>query len=120
MEIDSRFQGFRGLLSGEGLFFLRVTSEGCGGRVFFDSYGALREILLQPGEDLAVDTGHLVAFTGGVDYRIGRVGGIRSLVGGGEGLVMRLRGEGPVWVQSRNLLALTEWVGSLLPEERKG
>ena len=118
--IDSRFQGLRGLFTGEGLFFLRATAVNAPGSVIFDSYGAIREIPLEPGGELVVDTGHLVALTSGVDYSIGRVGGIRSLVGGGEGLVMRLRGSGVVWVQTRNLLALTDWAMSLLPQQGKG
>ena len=118
--IDSSFQGLRGMFIGEGLFFLRATAVNAPGSVFFDSYGAIREIPLEPGGELVVDTGHLVAFTSGVDYSIGRVGGIRSLVGGGEGLVMRLRGSGSVWVQTRHLLALTDWATSLLPQQGKG
>ena len=88
--------------------------------MFFHSYGALREIALEPGRDLVVDTGHLVAFTGGVDYSIGRVGGIRSIIGGGEGLVMQMRGSGSVWVQTRNLLSLAAWMSSLLKGSDSG
>jgi uncharacterized protein (AIM24 family) len=88
--------------------------------VFFHSYGALREILLEPGRELVVDTGHLVAFTGGVDYSVSRVGGIRSIIGGGEGLVMELRGSGLVWVQTRNLFSLASWMSSLLKDSDSG
>ena len=116
VKLSSKFQGFRGILSGEGLFFLRAYVERSPGTVFFHSYGALREIALEPGRELVVDTGHLVAFTGGVDYSVGRVGGIRSIIGGGEGLVMHLRGSGLVWVQTRNLSFLTAWVSDLLKD----
>ena len=120
VKLSSKFQGFRGVLSGEGLFFLRAFAEMSPGTVFFHSYGALREIALEPGRELVVDTGHLVAFTGGVDYSIGRVGGIRSIIGGGEGLVMQLRGSGSVWVQTRNLLSLAAWMSSLLKGSDSG
>ncbi len=116
VKLSSKFQGFRGILSGEGLFFLRAYVERSPGTVFFHSYGALREIVLEPGRELVVDTGHLVAFTGGVDYSVGKVGGIRSMIGGGEGLVMHLRGSGLVWVQTRNLSFLTAWVSDLLKD----
>ena len=75
VELSSKFQGFRGVLSGEGLFFLRAYVDESTGTVFFHSYGALREIVLEPGRELVVDTGHLVAFTGGVDYSVRKVGG---------------------------------------------
>ena len=117
VELDQKFQGLRGLFSREGLFFLRASleSEASGpASVFFNAYGALREIVLEPDGELVVDTGHLVAFTGGVDYSIGRVGGLTSIVGGREGLVMRLRGAGSVWIQTRNLLSFVEWMSSIL------
>ena len=63
-----------------------------------------------------VDTGHMVAFTEGVDYSIGKVGGIRSLIGGGEGLVMKFRGSGSVWVQTRNMSALASSLIPFLPK----
>ena len=59
-----------------------------------------------------MDNGHLVAFTGGVDYS---VGGIRSMVGGGEGLVIRLRGSGSAWVQTRSLETLADRIARYLP-----
>ena len=115
VELSSKFQGFRGVLSGEGLFFLRVYVDESPGTVFFHSYGALRQIVLQPGRQLVVDTGHLVAFTGGVDYSVRNVGGgVRSMIGSGEGLVMEMSGSGLVWVQTRNLISLTSWMKSLI------
>ena len=121
VELSSKFQGFRGVLSGEGLFFLRAYVDESPGKVFFHSYGALRQIVLEPGRELVVDTGHLVAFTGGVDYLVRKVGGgIRSMIGSGEGLVMELSGSGLVWVQTRNLSSLTAWMKSLLKDSDSG
>ena len=59
----------------------------------------------------------MVAFTDGVEYSIGKVGGIRSLIAGGEGLVMKFRGRGQVWVQSRNMLGLAERLIPFLPKK---
>ena len=61
-----------------------------------------------------VDTGHLVAFTDGVEYSIGKVGGLVSLIGGGEGLVMKFRGEGKVWVQTRTIATLADLLNPLI------
>ena len=61
------------------------------------------------------------AFTGGVDYSVRKVGGgIRSMIGSGEGLVMELSGSGLVWVQTRNLSSLTSWMKSLLKNSDNG
>ena len=108
VETDTQFQGMKGVFSGESIFFLRAFAQGAGGTVFFDSYGAIKRLDLESGEELVVDTGHVVAFTDGVEYSIGKVGGFRSLIAGGEGLVMKFKGRGEVWIQSRNMLGLAE------------
>ena len=117
VETDTKFQGLKGVFSGESLFFLRAFSHGVGGTVFFDSYGAIKKLEMDGTEELVVDTGHVVAFTEGVEYSIGKVGGIRSLIAGGEGLVMKFRGRGQVWVQTRNMLGLAERLVPFLPKK---
>ncbi len=114
VQTDSKFQGFRSLFSGESMFFLRAFAEERPGSVFYNSYGAIKEMQVMPGGELVVDTGHLVAFTEDVEYTIGKVGGLRSLVLGGEGLVLKFRGSGQVWIQSRNLASLAEKLAPFL------
>ena len=117
VQTDTQFQGLKGVFSGESLFFLRAFAQGAGGTVFFDSYGAIKRLDVDSGEELVVDTGHVVAFTDGVEYSIGKVGGFRSLIAGGEGLVMKFRGRGQVWIQSRNMLGLAERLIPFLPKK---
>ena len=116
VETDTQFQGFRGFFSGESLFFIRSYAERGSGTVFYNSYGAIKQVPVTPGQELVVDTGHLVAFSDDVEYSIGKVGGIGSLIAGGEGLVMRFRGNGHVWVQSRNLASLADKLTPFLPK----
>ena len=116
VDTDTQFQGFRGFFSGESLFFIRAYAERGLGTVFYNSYGAIKEVPVTPGQELVVDTGHLVAFSDDVEYSIGKVGGIGSLIAGGEGLVMRFRGNGHVWVQSRNLASLADKLMPFLPK----
>lgn len=112
IETDTKFQGFKGLFSGENLFFIHATSPAGAGRVYYNSYGAVKAVQVQPGQTMTVDTGHVVAFTQGVEYNIGKVGGLKSLAFGGEGLVMHFSGAGTVWIQTRNLGSLA---GALIP-----
>ena len=112
VETDTKFQGFKGMFTGESLFFIRAFTQAGAGRVYYNSYGAVKQIPIQPGQVVTVDTGHVVAFTDGVDYQVGKVGGLKSLAFGGEGLVMHFSGQGTVWVQSRNIGALA---GLLIP-----
>jgi uncharacterized protein (AIM24 family) len=63
--------------------------------------GTVVERQLAAGEELHVDTGCLVALTPDVDYDVQTVGGIKSMIFGGEGVFFaRLRGPGHVWLQS--------------------
>ena len=115
VETDTKFQGFRGFFSGESLFFIRAYTERGTGTVFYNSYGAIKQVPVTPDQELVVDTGHLVAFTDDVEYSIGKVGGIGSLIAGGEGLVMKFRGNGQVWIQTRNLASLADKLTPFLP-----
>ena len=117
---DSQFQGLRGMFSGESIFFLRAFLEAGTGEVFYNSYGAIKQLPVEPGKELVVDTGHLVAFSDDVEYSIGKVGGLRSLLAGGEGLVMKFRGHGHVWIQTRNLASLVEKIVPFLPTPTRG
>ena len=116
VQTDAQFQGFKGFFSGESLFFIRVFATEGTGKVFYNSYGAIKKVAVEPGVELVVDTGHVVAFTDDVNYSIGKVGGIRSLIAGGEGLVMKFTGNGEVWVQTRNLASLAEKLIPFLPK----
>lgn len=120
VQTDTKFQGFRGFFSGESLFFIRAYSESGAGAVYYNSFGAIKEVAVAPGQELVVDTGHLVAFSDAVEYSIGKVGGIRSLIAGGEGLVMKFRGNGTVWIQTRNMAALADKLVPFLPKPGRG
>ena len=115
VETDTKFQGAKGLLSGERVFFIRAFTQAGAGRVYYNSYGAVKQIPIQAGQVVTVDTGHVVAFTDGVDYQIDKVGGIGSLVFGGEGIVMHFSGQGTVWVQTRNIGALAGILAPFFP-----
>ena len=118
VEIDTKFQGFRGFFSGESLFFIRAYTERGAGTVYYNSFGAIKQIDVTPEQELVVDTGHLVAFSDDVNYSIGKVGGIGSLIAGGEGLVMKFRGNGQVWIQTRNLASLADKLTPFLPTNK--
>ena len=108
VELDTKFQGMRGMFSGESMFFLRAYAEQIPGVVWCNAYGTIKQVPVTPDEELIIDIGHLVAFTEGINYSIGKVGGIGSMIAGGEGLVMKFRGHGNAWIQTRSLPALAD------------
>ncbi len=111
-DIDAkiRFGGLRSMLGGEGLVLLE-----CGGTgdLWINSYGGVIPIPING--TFTVDTGHIVAFDGTLNFRVKSVGGMKSFLLSGEGLVCEFNGQGTVYVQSRNLSALVGWLSPLLP-----
>ncbi|NQV25140.1 MAG: TIGR00266 family protein [Rhodopirellula sp.] len=101
--------GFASFVNREGLFRLTVSGHG---RIWFGAYGGIfaREI---DGE-FVVDTGHLVAYEPTISMRVGMAGGIFSSFFSGEGLVMRVKGPGRIYMQSRSMSGLAAWTNSHL------
>jgi uncharacterized protein (TIGR00266 family) len=86
-----------GFFGGEGFILQRLQGDGM---AFVHAGGTVIEKKLS-GETLRVDTGCIVAFTGGIDYNIERSGGLKSKFFGGEGLFLAtLSGTGTVYLQS--------------------
>lgn len=115
VEVDTKFGGAKTFFSGEGLFLLKLNGTG---KVFLSSYGAIHPIDLEPGQKYTVDTGHMVAFDEGVGYNIRKVGGLKSTLFSGEGLVVEFTGPGRVMVQSRSPEAFLSWLIPQLPAKR--
>jgi uncharacterized protein (TIGR00266 family) len=90
-----------GLLGGEGFILEKFTGPG---EVFVHAGGDFVQFDLAPGEQIQVQTGHLVAFEPAVNYDIQMVGSIRTAIFGGEGIFLAtLTGPGKVVVQSLTL-----------------
>jgi uncharacterized protein (TIGR00266 family) len=119
LQVDTEFSGFRGLFSGEGLFFIRVQGEGT---VLLSSYGAIIQRSIPAGARYVVDTGHVVAFEAHMPYqlrRAARAGWLRSFLSG-EALVAEYAGPGELWLQTRNLQALAGALFPLFPSQNQG
>ena len=87
-----------GLFGGEGFIMQKLEGDGW---VFVHAGGTVVEYDLKPGERLDVDTGCVMAFHAGVDMDVRPVGGIKSMLFGGEGVFLAsLTGPGKVWLQS--------------------
>ena len=116
VEVNIQFQGLKSMFTTEAAFFMQLQSSKTQGKVWYNSYGAIKRIPIVPNEELIVDTGHLVAFTEHVDYQVGLPGGISSTIMGEEGFILRFTGFGYVWVQSRNVGDLIETVAYMLED----
>jgi uncharacterized protein (TIGR00266 family) len=109
VELGLGYAGLRSFLAREGLFRLKVSGHG---RVWFGAYGGIVAKDIQ-GE-YVVDSGHLVAYEPTVQLRLGLAAGVFSSLFGGEGLVLRMRGPGRIYLQTRSMQGLAAWVNSHL------
>ena len=115
VDTSTKFQGAKSLFSREGAFFLRAEAADVPGRVFFTSYGAMKEIEVTPDKPIKIDNGHVVAFSEGLNYQISKVKGLGSFFFGGEGFTLDFHGSGSVWIQTRNIQSLANQLIPFLP-----
>lgn len=110
IDIDLSWQGFKNLISKEGLFWLKLKGKGT---VVVNSFGAIYPIYID-GEHI-IDTGHIVAFEETLNFSLTKAGKswVSSILGG-EGLVCLFKGKGTVWVQSHNSSSFGSILGSKL------
>ena len=114
IQVDTAVQNLtQGLFSREGFFVVNISGRGT---VFLSSYGSIHAINLEPGEEVIVDNGHLVAWPEYMQYKIEKASnGWISSITSGECLVCRFRGPGVVLIQTRNPSALSSWIASMMP-----
>lgn len=114
INLETKWQGLvKGFFSGESLFLIRCSGTG---DLWFNTYGALVEIDVTQG--YIVDTGFIVAFTDGLDYNVTKLGGYKSLFFSGEGFVCHFKGQGKVWIQTRQVPAFTSWIYPYRPVKK--
>ena len=115
LEIDTEFQGLKGVLTGESLSFLSVSGRG---ELLVNAFGKISELSVDGA--LTVDTGHVVAFEDSLSYSLGKAAGgwIQSFLTG-EGVVLKFQGQGRIYVQSHNPDEFGNVLGPLLPARKR-
>ena len=112
--LDTKWGGAKTFFASEGLIMLRASGTG---KLLLSSFGAIHPVDLEAGETYTVDTGHLVAFTEGIGFKVRRIGGLKSTFFSGEGLVVDLTGPGRVLLQTRSTDAFLAWLLPHLPQK---
>lgn len=105
VNLRTRFGGIRALFSGEGAFFIECSGNG---EVFYNSYGAVLEKQIEGS--FTVDSGHVVAWEPGLRYAVRGMGSMKSTLFSGEGLVLNFSGSGKIYLQTRTLDGLSQWL----------
>jgi len=113
IDVSTKWGGAKTFFAREGLILLKVSGTGT---LVLSSYGAIEEMELAAGESFTVDTGHLVAFGDQLGFNVRRVGGLKSTLFSGEGLVVDLSGPGRFWLQTRSEDAFLTWLIPKIPK----
>lgn len=103
--LSTKFGGLGALFSGEGLFFIECSGNG---ELFFNSYGSIIEKEIDGS--FVVDTSHVVAWEPGLSFSIQGMGGLKSTLLSGEGLVMNFSGSGKIFLQTRTMEGVASWL----------
>ena len=104
--------GARSFFGSEGLFLLRATGSG---PILLSSYGAIHQVQMTGAAPYLCDTGHVVAFTQNLEFDVRKVGGWKSTLLSGEGLVCEFRGSGTLYLQTRSTQAFLSWLIPRIP-----
>lgn len=113
--VDTKFGGARSFFGGEGLFVLQVSGTGL---LLVSSFGSIHRKTLRPGERYVIDTGHLVAWEGHMQYNLRKAasGFFKSFLSG-EGMVAEFSGPGEILIQTRNLAAFAGLLKPFFPSQ---
>jgi uncharacterized protein (TIGR00266 family) len=109
--LDTKWGGVKSFFSGVGFFMLRIDGPGT---LYYGSYGALHAVQVGP-EGYTADTGHIVGFTEGLNYRVRSFGGFKGLFFSGEGLVCDFDGSGTLYLQTRDPASLAGFLHPFRP-----
>lgn len=118
LNVDTKFGGAKSFFGGEGLFVLQVSGRGL---LLVSSFGSIHRKTLRPGERYVIDTGHLVAWEGHMQYNLRKAasGFFKSFLSG-EGMVAEFAGPGEVLIQTRNLAAFAGLLKPFFPSQGGG
>lgn len=112
VDITSELGGLRSMIGEAGLTPLALKGTGS---AFINAYGGLESIELAAGESYVLDNENLIAWDDSIDFSTRRVGGLKSTLLSGEGLVFEFTGPGTAWYQTRDLNGFVSLIQPLLP-----
>jgi uncharacterized protein (TIGR00266 family) len=114
--LDTQWGGVRSFFGGIGFFMLKVVGPGT---LFYASYGAVHEVAVGAG-GYTCDTGHIVGFSSGLEYKVRSFSGFKGLFFSGEGLVCDFEGRGALFVQTRSAPSLAAFLHPFRPVQQRG
>ena len=99
VERSTELNNISNMFSSGELTVLGLSGQGV---AFFSSFGSMVEREVTETNPLIVDEDHLVAWSSSLSMNRRKDGSIKSTILGGEGFVTEFRGDGTVWLQTRD------------------
>ena len=112
IETDGRFKGITDPTTGQEITILRATSKDRHGKLYLHACGTIQMIQVMGNQELIVDASRLVAFEDAIHCTFNEHKGIRPPQKT-KGLAITFNGQGKVWIQTHNISALHEHLGSV-------
>ncbi len=104
-----------GFFGGEGFILQKITGPGV---VWLEISGDVRDYVLEAGEVMRIDPGHIALYEPSVTYDIESVKGVKNVLFAGEGLFLAsLKGPGHIWLQSMPISNLAREVSRYIPKK---
>lgn len=111
------------LFGGTGGFFVTQTSGR--GQLAVAGLGTVMEMIVTPENPMIVDNNHVVAWDSTLSYELsvstnkkGFLSNLVNSVTSGEGIVTKFKGNGKIYVCSRNRAAFVGWIASQIAPQR--
>ncbi len=102
-----------GFFGGEGFIMQRISGNGI---AFLEFDGHIKEYVLQPGQQMIIDTGYLAAMESSCSIDIQMIKGVTNVLFGGEGLFNTvITGPGRIWIQTMPIPQLATTLIPYLP-----
>ncbi len=115
IDVTVAWRGLKGMLAEGELVWLKLEGSGI---AWVNSYGAIMRVDLEPGEEMIVDNFHFVAMNADAQYQVTTIGGLKTLLFGGEGIVIRVRGPTTLYLQTRMLPDFVQQLLRYMPRRR--
>jgi len=105
-----------GLFGGEGFIMQRLSGHGT---AFIEIDGYAMEYVLQPGQQMVIDTGYLAAMTEGCTMDIHTVPGVKNMLLGGEGIFNTVvTGPGKIILQTMPVSSVAATIRPFIPSAK--
>ncbi|BFM40677.1 TIGR00266 family protein [Synechocystis sp. LKSZ1] len=118
VQINTHFTGMQDFYNDDSTALLHFTGQG---DLWFSSCGGLLDVAVD--ETITFNPDYVLAFEDSLDYEVEVCEGLcadhlKENLFGGKGRLCRLRGEGQVWLQSRQDHSFLNYLKSFLPSVR--